>query len=57
MVVIYQATPSLFATPDVHENALLRAVAEYTLACFVPVIVSKPLRAASTMRAPECAPR
>ncbi|KAM5539166.1 hypothetical protein V8D89_007039 [Ganoderma adspersum] len=38
MVVVYQATPSLFATPDVHENALLRAVAEYTLACFVPVI-------------------
>ena len=40
IVVIYQATPALFATPDVHQNALLSTVADYTYACFIPVIVS-----------------
>ena len=36
----FQASPALLPTPDVHQNAFLRAVADYTYACFTPVIVS-----------------
>ena len=40
IVVVYEASSALFASPDVHQNGFLRAIADYTYACFVPVIVS-----------------
>ena len=40
LVLVYEASPALFASPDVHQNGFLRAIADYTYACFVPVIVS-----------------
>ncbi|KAM5539185.1 hypothetical protein V8D89_007058 [Ganoderma adspersum] len=42
-VVVYQASSALFAAPDVHQNAFLRTVADYTYACFVPVIAIYPV--------------
>ena len=41
IVIAYQVTPAVFPTPGgVHQNAFLRAIAVYTCACFIPVIVS-----------------
>ncbi|KAI1789897.1 hypothetical protein LXA43DRAFT_545702 [Ganoderma leucocontextum] len=43
VVVVYEASPALFAAPDVHQNAFLRTVADYTYACFIPVIAIYPV--------------
>ena len=40
IVFVYEVTPALFATPDVHQSTYLRAVADYTYACFIPTVVS-----------------
>ena len=43
IVIAYQVTPAVFPTPGgPHQNAFLRAIAVYTCACFIPVIVSQP---------------
>lgn len=42
IMVVYKATPALFAAPDVHQNAFFQVVAYYTYACFTYVIVSIP---------------
>lgn len=39
-MVVYEASPALFAMPGVHQNVFLRVVADYTYACFIHVIVS-----------------
>nr|VWP02360.1 MDR efflux pump ABC3 [Ganoderma boninense] len=43
IVVVYQASSALFAAPDVHQNAFLRTVADYTYTCFIPVIAIYPV--------------
>ena len=53
IVVIFQASPALLPMPDVHQNAFLRAVADYTYACFTPVIVST---STSTREVCACVP-
>ncbi|PIL30689.1 hypothetical protein GSI_07393 [Ganoderma sinense ZZ0214-1] len=40
IMVVYKATPALFAAPDVHQNAFFQVIAYYTYACFIYVIVS-----------------
>ncbi|KAM5542767.1 hypothetical protein V8D89_003728 [Ganoderma adspersum] len=42
IMVVYKATPALFAAPDVHQNVFFQAIAYYTYACFTYVIVSLP---------------
>ncbi|PIL26784.1 hypothetical protein GSI_11120 [Ganoderma sinense ZZ0214-1] len=43
IVVVYEASAALFAAPDVRQNAFLRTVADYTYACFIPVIAIYPV--------------
>ncbi|KAM5539183.1 hypothetical protein V8D89_007056 [Ganoderma adspersum] len=43
IVVVSQVSSALFAAPDVHQSAFLRVVADYTYACFIPVIAIYPV--------------
>ncbi|PIL23085.1 hypothetical protein GSI_14393 [Ganoderma sinense ZZ0214-1] len=43
IVVVYEASPSLFAGPDVHQSAFLRIVADYTYACYIHVMAIYPV--------------
>ena len=39
-MVAFEASPALFAGPEVHQDTFLRILADYTYACFIYVIVS-----------------
>lgn len=41
VIVAYEASPALFAAPDVHQGLFLRIIADYTYACFIHVMVSR----------------
>nr|VWP00197.1 Zn(2)-C6 fungal-type domain-containing protein [Ganoderma boninense] len=43
VVVVYEASPSLFAGPDVHQSMILRIVADYTYACYVHAMAIYPV--------------
>ncbi|KAM5539188.1 hypothetical protein V8D89_007061 [Ganoderma adspersum] len=43
IVVVYQASSALFAAPGVRQNTFLRTVADYTYACFIPIIAIYPV--------------
>lgn len=44
IVTIYEASPTLPSAPEVHQNAFLYTVADYTYAGFIHVIVSGPFK-------------
>ncbi|KAM5543429.1 hypothetical protein V8D89_002680 [Ganoderma adspersum] len=43
IVVVYEASPSLFAAPEVHQSVVLRVVADYTYACYIHVMAIYPV--------------
>ena len=44
---MYEASPALFAEPDVHQSTFFRTIADYTYACCIYTIVSVPFSSES----------
>ncbi|TBU49525.1 hypothetical protein BD309DRAFT_909808 [Dichomitus squalens] len=43
VVLVYEATPALTLSPDVHQSGFFNAIAYYTYACFIPVMAIYPV--------------